>query len=394
MADSTTYNLISSEAHVVEPPNVFATRLPAKLRDRAPKLETVDGASAWIVVGSDPVPLLTTAATGSGWHRSARGPEADGPVSWDAVLPALYDPAERIKAQWADSVDAELLYPTPGLWDAIKQLDDAELECALVRAYNDWLAEFCGHAPARLFGLAKLPTTSPEDATAELTRCATELGFRGAILDAWPSGAPAAGNPADEPFWETVNALATPISLHYGFGRADSTEPRSGIAPGLRPPMADALLPMVASGIFDRHPDVKMVFAHADAGWALHWMEFFDINYVRHKHLSEYALQNDDAVPSDYIRKHAWFTFHQDRPAVKNRHRLGPVHLMWGSHFPFEDSNWPDNRQQAMRVTEEAPAADRHALLASNVARLYRLPGYEKGFTDDEVTAFEQLVYF
>ncbi len=123
-------------------------------------------------------------------------------------------------------------------------------------------------------------------------------------------------------------------------------------------------------------------------------MEFFDINYVRHKHLAEYALQNPDAVPSDYIRKHAWFTFHQDRPAVKNRHRLGGAHLMWGSHFPYEDSNWPDNRQQAMRVTDAAPADERHSLLAGNVARLYRLPGFEKGFTEDEITSFEQLVHF
>ena len=114
-------------------------------------------------------------------------------------------------------------------------------------------------------------------------------------------------------------------------------------------------------------------------------MEFFDINYVRHKHLSEFALQDPDAVPSDYIRKHAWFTFHQDRPAVKNRHRLGDVHVMWASHFPYEDSNWPDDRQQAMRVTDEAPTDERHAMLAGNVARLYRLPGYEQGFTDDEI---------
>ncbi len=264
--DDTDYNLISAEAHVVEPPDMFASRLPAKLRDRAPKLNTIDGGSAWIVDGFDPVPLLATTATGSGWHRSAEGLEADGPVTWDDVLPSLYDPTERIKAQWADSVDAEFLYPTPGLWDAIKQLDDAELQCALVRAYNNWLAEFCAYAPTRLFGLPKLPTTNVDDAIAELTRCATELGFRGAILDAWPSGAVAAGNPDDEPFWETVNALGTPLSLHYGFGAAESTEPRSGIAPGLRPPMADSLLPMAASGIFDRHPDVKMVFAHADAG--------------------------------------------------------------------------------------------------------------------------------
>ena len=58
-------------------------------------------------------------------------------------------------------------------------------------------------------------------------------------------------------------------------------------------------------------------------------------------------------MPSEYIRKHSWFTFHQDRAAVKNRSKLGPTHLMWASHFPDEESDWPDNRQQAMRVTNE-----------------------------------------
>jgi predicted TIM-barrel fold metal-dependent hydrolase len=342
---------------------------------------------------SDPVPLPATAATGTGWHRAANGPRADGPLAWDAVLPALYDPAERVKAQWADSVDAELLYPSTGLWDAIKQLEDTDLKLALVRAYNDWIAEFCSRRPERLFALAKLPTTGIDDARSELLRCVNELGMRGAILDSWPNGA-AGRDPADEPFWETVNDLKVPISLHYAIGPTASTAPPSGIAPGLKPPMADALLPMVAAGVFDRYPDVRVVFAHGDAGWALHWMEFFDINYVRHKHLAEYTLQNEDAVPSDYMRKHAWFTFHQDRTAVRNRHRLGEVHLMWASHFPFEDSNWPDNRQQAMRVADGLAENDQRALLADNVARLYRLPGYNKGFTEDEVVAFEQLVHF
>lgn len=393
MPETNGYNLISAEAHVVETPDIFQPRLPVGLRDQAPKLASVDGGSAWHVDGSEPLPLLPTTATGTGWHRAAEGLDPAEPVSWDAVLPALYDPAERLQAQWSDSIDAELLYPTPELWDAIRQLANAELSVALVRAYNDWLAEFCLHAPTRFFGLAKLPTTSVEDAVAELRR-GVDLGLRGAILDAWPSGAHAGGHPSDDPFWEAVNDLQVPISLHYGFGAADRTAPPSGIAPGLKPPMADALLPMIAAGVFDRFPEVKVVFAHGDAGWALHWMEFFDINYVRHKHLSEYALQDPDALPSDYIRKHVWFTFHQDRPAVKNRSRLGRVHLMWASHFPYEDSNWPDNRQQAMRVTDEAPADDRHALLAGNVARLYRLPGFEKGFTDDEIISFDQLVHF
>lgn len=388
------YELISAESHLVEPPDVFESRLPSGLRDKAPRLAPVEGGSAWHVDGSEPVPLLPTATTGSGWHRAAQGPEADGLVAWDDVLPSLYDPAERVKAQWADSVDAEILYPSPELWDTIRLLDDAELKRALVRAYNDWLAEFCAHDPTRLFGLAKLPTTGLEDARTELIRAVDELGLAGAILDASPSGAPSAGTPDDDPFWEVVDDRRVPISLHYGYGPTEPTSPPSGIAPGLKPPMADALLPMAAGGVFDRYPEVKVVLAHGDAGWALHWMEFFDINYVRHKHLSEYALQDDDAVPSDYIRRHAWFTFHQDRPAVKNRQRLGGVHLLWANHFPYEDSNWPDDRQQAMRVTDEVPADERHALLAGNVARLYGLPGHEKGFSPDEAAAFEQLVHF
>ena len=109
------YNLISADSHVVEPPDIFETRLPAALRDRAPRLAPIGGGSAWIVDGSEPVPLPATTSTGTGWHRAADGREPTGPVTWDAVLPALYDPAERVKSQWADSIDAEILYPTPEL---------------------------------------------------------------------------------------------------------------------------------------------------------------------------------------------------------------------------------------------------------------------------------------
>lgn len=389
---STGYQLISADSHVLEPPDLFERRLPKGLRDRAPVLGSWNGGSAWTVDGADPVPLPATAATGSGyrlWNRTD-----DKPVAFDEVMPGLYDPAERLKAQDADSVDAEVLYPSPGLWDAVGQLEDNELKLACVRAYNDWIAEFSSHRPDRLIGLGKIPSTGCEDARDELLRCARELRLPGVILDAWPSGTAKAGNAADDPFWEAVNDTGVPVSIHYGVGANVEKMPPSGIAPGLRPPMADAALPMVAAGVFDRFPNVRLVFAHGDAGWAFHWLEFMDINYVRHRHLDEYALQNADAVPSQYIRKHSWFTFHHDRSAVKNRHKLGRAHLMWASHFPLDDANWPDDREQAMRVTDELADDDREALLAGSTARLYRLPGYEDGFAADELDTFEELVHF
>lgn len=389
MTDTSRYQLISADAHVLEPPDLFATRVPEELRDRMPRFDSSDGGSAWVLEGLDPVPLPATAATGHRMNGNANG----RPLSFDDVLPALYDPAERLKAQDADSVDAEVLYPTPCLWDTINLLEDAELRLACARAYNDWIAEFCAHSPERLIGLGKIPSGSCEVARQELLRCVRQLGLKGVILDAWPSGG-GPTDPDDEPFWATVHETGVPVSIHHAIGPGVETLPPGGIGPGMRPPMADAPLPLVVAGVFDRYPSVRLVFAHGDAGWALHWLEFMDINYVRHRHLDEYKLQDPELVPSDYIRAHSWFTVHHDRSAVKNRDKLGTSHLMWASHFPLDDSNWPDDRQQAMQVTEELPTEEQHAILARNTARLYRLPGEEVDFTDAELRRFGQFVHF
>jgi predicted TIM-barrel fold metal-dependent hydrolase len=81
--------------------------------------------------------------------------------------------------------------------------------------------------------------------------------------------------------------------------------------------------------------------------------------------------------PSEYFRRHVWFTIQQDRSAVTNREMLGRDHIMWASHFPLDSTNYPDNRQQAVLLTDELSAEDRRAIFVDNAARLYRLPGFE-----------------
>ena len=134
------YNLVSADSHVIEPADLFEKRLPTGLRDRAPKVASLEIGDAWIVAGAEPVGFPESATTGSGYrNRSDSTPQ---PVTFADLLPALSDPAERIRAQEADSVDAEVIYPYAPLWDAIKWLDDPELQLGCVRAYNDWIAEF------------------------------------------------------------------------------------------------------------------------------------------------------------------------------------------------------------------------------------------------------------
>jgi predicted TIM-barrel fold metal-dependent hydrolase len=341
------------------------------VRDRAPKLVTTDGVSAWEVEGVGLAPLPASAVTGSG-YRLPEGQSAG--AAFDDVMPALYDPAERLKAQYADSVDAEVLYGYPYLWDAIKQSDDAELRLECARAHNDWLAEFCTHAPDRLIGVGRIPTSSIEAAATEMRRC-LDLGLKGFVIDAWPDDATGPGDPALDAVWEVAHESGLPLSLHFGVGLARSAPP-ANIAAGIKPPAADAMLPMASAGVFVRFPELRMVMAHADAGWTFHWMEFLDNTYMRQRHLELFKLPEEDVYPSEYVRRQFWFTVHQDRAAVTNREMMGREHLMWASHFPLDATDWPDNRQQAMRVTEEVPAEDRQAILADNVARLYQLPGY------------------
>ena len=67
---------------------------------------------------------------------------------------------------------------------------------------------------------------------------------------------------------------------------------------------------------------------------------------------------------------------------------------MWGSHFPYEDANWPDDRQQAMRVTDEVAADDSRRCWPTTWRRLYRLRVTRRASPTPKSSRFEQLVHF
>lgn len=90
-----------------------------------------------------------------------------------------WDPAERIKEMSQDGVSAEILYPTLGL--PLFSLEDAALQEACFRLYNDWLADYCSVAPDRLLGVALIAAWSIDHAVEELRR-SHQRGLRGAEI--------------------------------------------------------------------------------------------------------------------------------------------------------------------------------------------------------------------
>ena len=183
MAKQIEYKLISGDSHVNEPPELWRDRVPAKFADRAPRMQRFEEGDAWMIEGAaDPVHFgLNQCATDPVEKRSRW-------VKWENVRRGGFDPMERLKEIDIDGVDGELLYPTPRLSNGIWwNRGDAEFQTALVRAYNDWLSEYCSHAPDRLFGLAMMPCCGAEEAVVEFNRALALPGIRGVVIGGYLS---------------------------------------------------------------------------------------------------------------------------------------------------------------------------------------------------------------
>ena len=206
------YKLISADSHINEPPNLYLDRVPAKYRDRAPRIERLPQGDAWIVEGAaDPINFGMNAVAGLPYEKVSAW------VRWEDLRKGGYDPAVRLTEQDADQVDAEIMYPTPRpTWAIAYNRSDPEFQIALIRAYNDWLAEYCSYAPDRLIGIAQIPTVGIEAAIAELERAAQLPGLRGVVLNAYPNGGYEITE-EDDRFWARCQELAWPVSLHVGF---------------------------------------------------------------------------------------------------------------------------------------------------------------------------------
>ena len=101
--------IVSVDDHLIEPPSLWASRLPAKLRSRGPRaVETAEGIF-WELDG-ERIPL-------SGIAASAGTPleERRSAVRWEDLRPGCYDPVERVKDMDVDGLIASLCFPSmPG----------------------------------------------------------------------------------------------------------------------------------------------------------------------------------------------------------------------------------------------------------------------------------------
>ena len=201
--------ILSSDSHVFEPPDLWQTRIDRAFRDRAPRMQRIDGGDQ-IVVEADQVLSGIGLISNAGARFEA--PETiSGNARFEDVHRGGYDPGQHLADMRLDGVAGEVLYPSQGLF--YFRVADPALMSAIFRAYNDWLAEFCRTDPSRLKGIAMINLDDVAAAIRELERTA-RLGLAGAMITEYPLEDRRYDQPEYEPFWTAAEALGLPLSLH------------------------------------------------------------------------------------------------------------------------------------------------------------------------------------
>lgn len=391
------YRHVSADSHVNEPPDLWETRLPERLRDRGPRcIDLPNGGQGFVMEDlEEPIPLGPTAVVYRAQSRYDRAnyrqrfmemrDGANKGLRYEDILPGSFDPAARVKEQQEDKVDAEVLYTSPPLWAGIKQMHDTELRLACFQAYNEWIAEFNAYDPARLVGVGSVPTTGVDDAVAEFERCVGQLQLRTVALESYPSGVPDRPEPEDDRFWAKAEELGIPIAEHAGFTLSPNAGVMATRGAGATPAASKSrpvdmavgsfqtvLGKLILDGVFDRFPGLIFVGVEVNIGWIPYYLEQFDARF--RSHYKELPVKLE-MLPSEYFRRNVRTTFITDPVGVDCRYLIGIDNIMWSSDFPHSVSSWPIDVELGLAQLDQAsvPDGERERIMWRTCADLYGL---------------------
>ena len=377
MADQT---LISADSHVNEPADLWLQRIDKEFRDRAPRVvDNIPGRppGSYLVLEGIP-PIHLSQGLGAG-----KRPEELAKFFQDSTYKDArrggWDPAARLKDMDIDGVEAEVIYTTLGFrqfW-----LNDAALQRACFRAYNDWLAEYCSYAPERLAGLALISLYDIEEGVNELRRC-RKIGLKGAMIWASPPEDRPYSDPLYDPFWAEAQELGVPLSLHSITGMGPESQAMRAMGREVKPvdryirsvtlcdEVKRSLTVFIFSGVLERFPRLKVVSAENEVGWLPFVIQRWDQAFDDFQYMYPTPLK---LKPSEYFRRQIYATFIDDPLGVKNRYQVGIENVMWSSDYPHTASTWPHSQEIIARDFAGVPEAEKWKIVRKNVTGLYNL---------------------
>ena len=274
------------------------------------------------------------------WTPELAAPPGTGPLAhWGHQIDDQLRDLGRIRLADMDAhgIDFQVIsHVAP----AAQGFDGAE-GTARAREANDMLAGAVKAHPERFAGFATLPTADPYAAADELDRATSELGLIGAMVNSTlGSNGIFLDDPRFAPLLERFERLDVPLYLHPA---PPSAALRDALYQGLPPAVAGRLatgawgwhaeaglhlLRMIATGVFDRHPGLRLIVGHCGE-----MLPFLLARIDAMLSLDDLAL-----TPSEYFGRNVWVTtsgLFSIPPVMCTVQVLGVDRVLFSVDYPF-----------------------------------------------------------
>jgi len=388
--------IVDLDAHVVEPPDVWSSRLPARLREVGPHIEYMPGGVP-VLKGSSYVESPGTEGPDVAWwcyedHRAsikrtiaAAGFTADEVqlrgVTYDEMRPGCWRGSDRMMDMDVNGVEAQLCFPNYPRFCGQQFLwgKDRELAQLCVEAYNDWMVEeWCGTSGGRLLPLCLVPLWDAELAAAEVVRNAAR-GVRAVAFSELPTflDLPSIYSGYWDPFFAACAETGTVVCMHVGSGtKVPTTSPDAPDAVQatiLFGNSVGGLTDYLFSGVLHRFANLKLMFAECQIGWIPYLLERADDVWATHRGWSGSQLHCPE-LPSTYYYRQITSCFFKDPVGVALLDRVGEANVVFETDYPHQDGTWPNSRQAAADQFGHLPQATINRIARGNAIELLGLP--------------------
>jgi predicted TIM-barrel fold metal-dependent hydrolase len=363
------HHVVDADGHVVEPRDAWTT-VPEPYRPVITR--DTHGFEHVMVDGTE----ILAVALGTLATPGARFSDLGSLRALEQAHPGGSDPVARLADMDLEGIDQAVLFPSVGLY--FWALSDARAAVPIARAYNDWLAGYCAADPTRLFGAAMLPVQDPGAAAAELARARHELGFVAAFVRPNPCCGRSLSDRAYEPVWEAAEENAMTVAVHEG---SSVIVPTLGSDRPFNPLVLHAVshtfeqmlacAQLVAFGVLERHPSLRVVFLESGGGWAPFWLERLDEQAESFGGFCPEMRMK----PSEYFARQCWISYEigeHTLPALVPF--IGDERIVWGSDYPHHDATFPGAVDILRATMEPLGPRSQAKILGANASALYRLP--------------------
>jgi predicted TIM-barrel fold metal-dependent hydrolase len=368
------YQYLSADNHMDltwYPADIIQSRISPKYRDAAPKVVESDTGTQWAWEGK----THAFAADGQDWAKYAKRflpvevPERGLPPT-DAKL--------LLQHMDIGKMYAGVFFGNTRKWI----FNDKDMEKEIYRVFNDWAMEQSSYAPDRIIALPWMHVQFPELCEPELRRMvdagarAVEFSFADAEVGAgvW--------SPKYEPFYAAAEETGTVVCTHVGDASGTPYPPNEygqslahfSQVPFI--PMGKHVAQIVFSGVFDRHPDLKIHVAECRIGWLPFLFQWMDRCYADRLPDKIYQLKEK---PTHYIRNNMTFTFEEDY--IGSKMLSDPEFVIgdcaiWGNDYPHEQGQtWPDAGPAIERMFGGLDAELKHEIIWGRTERLFSIKG-------------------